>query len=277
MTNLRRDSHLGSLLNAQARASSGIARTMGRVTSVGDKKCDVLLDGQSVPVPMSFTGGRPVAGARVPVNIYDGAQYEAVTPTSDSASARGAGLVVNVTGGGTGTGGSGSAYPLPHALSHSTSGSDTVTPASIGASVPADIVAAIASHVGAANPHTQYVLEADFDTLGDLRYLQLAGGTLSGTLTAQHVFPAAADTYDLGSTLKMWRKGYLSELDAVVFAKNTIAVTGGMQLWAKNCGTLPASLTAAATTCDFGQAMTPNDFLCSGVWARWNMCRWAHS
>lgn len=93
------------------------------------------------------------------------------------------------------------------------------------------------------------------------------GLTLSGNLTAagvaSHLIPSVTDTYDLGSATKLWRKGWLSELDAVLFAQNTISVIGGWLMIAKGEGAIPAGadVTNVATTINFGQAMTPNDFV----------------
>jgi len=91
------------------------------------------------------------------------------------------------------------------------------------------------------------------------------GLTLTGNLStvgvASHLIPSVTDTYDLGSSMKPWRKGWLSELDAVLFAKNTISAVGGWMLIAKNSGTVDADVTAGATTVNFGQAMTPGDFV----------------
>lgn len=73
--------------------------------------------------------------------------------------------------------------------------------------------------------------------------------------------PHLSDTFDLGSPTNLYRKGYLSELDAVLFAQNTITLLGGWFYVTKSEGALPAAVAAANTTIDFGQAMTPNDFV----------------
>lgn len=93
------------------------------------------------------------------------------------------------------------------------------------------------------------------------------GLTLSGNLTtagvASSLIPSVTDTYDLGSSTKLWRKGWLSELDAVLFAQNTVSVIGGWLLVTKNEGTIPVGQDVGTgdTTIDFGQAMTTNDFV----------------
>lgn len=85
--------------------------------------------------------------------------------------------------------------------------------------------------------------------------------TFEGNIIARHIYPQATDTYDLGTSLKLWRKGYLSELEALVFAENTIFPIGGWFVITKDQGTLPTELSDSATTYDFGKAMTENDFV----------------
>ena len=82
-----------------------------------------------------------------------------------------------------------------------------------------------------------------------------------GSLSTRTILPEATDTYDLGSSTKLWRKGWLAELDAVVFAQNTITLLGGWLLVTKNEVTLPADVTAGATTINFGTSMTVGDFV----------------
>ncbi len=96
---------------------------------------------------------------------------------------------------------------------------------------------------------------------------QFVGLTLTGNLSAagvaSHLIPSATDTYDLGTSTKLWRKGWFSELDAVLFAQNTVSLVGGWLMATKNEGTIPAGqdVSAGATSIDFGQAMTANDFV----------------
>ncbi len=95
--------------------------------------------------------------------------------------------------------------------------------------------------------------------------LQLTGLTLSGNLNtsrvASHLIPATTDTYDLGSSTLLWRKGYLSELDAVLFAENTKVLLGGWFTVGKDAGVLAADVAAANTTIDFGKAMAVGHFV----------------
>jgi hypothetical protein len=75
------------------------------------------------------------------------------------------------------------------------------------------------------------------------------------------LLPAATDTYDLGSWSRLWRKGWLSELDTILFAQNTITLLGGWFYVTPDAGSLPADVTSIATQIDFGKAMTPGDFV----------------
>jgi hypothetical protein len=80
-------------------------------------------------------------------------------------------------------------------------------------------------------------------------------------LNTQSIYPIAPDTYDLGSPALPWRKGYLSELDAVVFSEKTISVIGGWFYIAKAQGNLGNALPAGATGVNFGQTMTIGDIV----------------
>lgn len=76
-----------------------------------------------------------------------------------------------------------------------------------------------------------------------------------------HFRPSTTNTYDIGSSTRLWRKGYLSELDTVIFTENSVTISGARQVWGHNQGTLAADVSTGATTVDFGQAMTPGDFV----------------
>jgi hypothetical protein len=96
---------------------------------------------------------------------------------------------------------------------------------------------------------------------------QFVGLTLTGNLStagvASSLIPSATDTYDLGSSTKLWRKGWLSELDTVLFAQNTVTLVGGWLMLTKNEGSVPTGqdVTTGATSIDFGQSMTVGDFV----------------
>ena len=85
--------------------------------------------------------------------------------------------------------------------------------------------------------------------------------TFQQTVTARSIMPELTDAYDLGSETKLWRKGYLSELEALVFVETSISLIGGWLVIPHGQGTLPADLASGADTCDFGQAMTVGDFV----------------
>ena len=66
---------------------------------------------------------------------------------------------------------------------------------------------------------------------------------MDNVLNTQSILPQLTDTYDLGSSTLMWRKGWLSELKAVLFALDTIQVHGGWDYTVKYANTLPVDLT----------------------------------
>lgn len=118
---------------------------------------------------------------------------------------------------------------------------DTTTRHTLGTVVPHDDHGAL-SGLGD-DDHSQYLL---------------VNGTrdMAGNLT-----PAATDTYDIGSSSKLWRKGYLSELDALVFSEQTITLVGGWLMICKDQGSLAADLNSSTIDVDFGKAMTVNDIV----------------
>lgn len=239
---------VNSLINSIAgnAARGNMSRRNGRVTSVGKSTCDVLFDGDTKPTPgVKFTGAAPRVGTRLEVRDLAG-RNEAITSASKGGS-RSAGLVINnnIIGGG---GGSSLSYPLPHASSHAAGGGDPLTPADIGAATPANITTALNTHTSDSDPHSQYLLTS---------------GTraMVGTLSTQHLLPVSPDTYDIGSSLLMYRKGFVSEMDAFIHALNTVSIHQGYDLVVKDSGVLTFPIAAADTTYDFGKAMTPNDFI----------------
>ena len=86
----------------------------------------------------------------------------------------------------------------------------------------------------------------------------LANGAreLSGNL-----IPSLSDTYDIGSSTKLLRKGWLSELDTVLFAKNTVTLLGGWFLVSKDEGIIAADIEASYSIIEFDKAMTENDIV----------------
>ena len=94
--------------------------------------------------------------------------------------------------------------------------------------------------------------------------------TTSGDLTlnpsadvnvSAHLLPSSTDTYDLGSSTHLWRAGWLSELNSILFVENTVQVTGGWQMIPHQSGTLAEDVDSSETEIDFGTALDVNDFI----------------
>lgn len=75
-----------------------------------------------------------------------------------------------------------------------------------------------------------------------------------------NIIPRLTDTYDLGTSSLLWRQGYLSQLNAVIFAEQTAQLLGGWLIIPKDAGTLPEVL-SSQTLINFGKAMTPGNFI----------------
>ena len=78
-----------------------------------------------------------------------------------------------------------------------------------------------------------------------------ATGGVAGSLV-----PAATDTYNLGSYSKLWSQGYLSKLNAILFALNTQTVFAGYSTVGYGAGTFGADVAAGESTINFGVSMT---------------------
>jgi hypothetical protein len=117
---------------------------------------------------------------------------------------------------------------------------------------------------------------------GNIAYAQLPAGTgtwaaspsISGAVAlgstldvtglstfGSHLVPSASEAYDLGSETKLWRKAFVSQMQATLFSKETQSLYGGWLAVTKNAGTFAAGVVPLATTVDFGQAMTANQFV----------------
>lgn len=83
---------------------------------------------------------------------------------------------------------------------------------------------------------------------------------VNGNSNTQAIYPLLTDTYDFGSWTKYWRNGYISQLQAVIFAENTISAVGGYMYIAKGQGLLP-DVASGTTQIDFKQTMTVGDFV----------------
>lgn len=84
---------------------------------------------------------------------------------------------------------------------------------------------------------------------------------INGTSNLSHAYPLASDTYDLGSSTLLWRKGWLSEMQAILFAENTITLLGGWFYVTKDAGTVAEDVDNSETQIDFGKSMTLTDFV----------------
>lgn len=125
--------------------------------------------------------------------------------------------------------------PTVHAASHASGGSDPVTPASIGAQpagsyeTAGTAAAAVAGHVAAADPHTQYLTQTE----GDARYA--ATGSGGGIVASAGTGPLrlAAFTADggAGGGWVLWPAGYRVSVPAavgdVLVWSSAVLATGG--------------------------------------------------
>jgi hypothetical protein len=91
--------------------------------------------------------------------------------------------------------------------------------------------------------------------------LNLTNNFTVGAYVNSNLIPNYTDTYDLGSSTKLWRKGWLSEMEAILFAKNTITLLGGWFYVTKNAGVLVNDVNTSQTQIDFGTTLTTNDFI----------------
>lgn len=111
--------------------------------------------------------------------------------------------------------------------------------------------------LGTVVPHDSHAALGGLGADDHAQYLRTDGGrAVSGNL-----LPDLTDTRDLGASDRLWRKGWVSEFDAVVFAKNTQTLVGGYLMIGKGEGALATNVAAADTQIDFGQAMTAGDFV----------------
>ena len=101
---------------------------------------------------------------------------------------------------------------------------------------------------------SEILLKTNVDGLLSLE--KLAVSRFAGDLV-----PELTDTYDIGTQQLLWRKAWISELDTVLFAENTITLLGGWFMVTKDAGTLAADVDGIQTTIDFGKAMTVGDFV----------------
>lgn len=81
------------------------------------------------------------------------------------------------------------------------------------------------------------------------------------TITTRSLVPELTDAYDIGTSLLLYSQAYISQLNSVIFATNTVTLLGGWLIVGKNEGSLAGTVGSADTTVDFGQAMTTGHFI----------------
>jgi hypothetical protein len=84
--------------------------------------------------------------------------------------------------------------------------------------------------------------------------------TFSGGV-ASSLLPTTTNLYDIGSFSKLWGQAFISTLNAIVFQESTATLFGGYSIIAKQAGSFAADVATGATTINFGQTMTPNDWV----------------
>ena len=94
---------------------------------------------------------------------------------------------------------------------------------------------------------TEAILKTDASGKLTLAQLDISGDIGIDGSVSSNVIPQTTDTFDIGSPTAMWRKGYLSEIDAFVYAENVVSVLGGTQVISKGVGHLTAQLTASTS------------------------------
>lgn len=140
----------------------------------------------------------------------------------------------------------------------------TVNADDVALTTPGTLTAATANT--AAGSHTHAITASDnpgaaVSLLKSSAAGRLTLAELAATRVGSDLIPLTTDTYDLGSSLLLWRKGWLSELDAVLFAQQTITLLGGWFIVGKNEGAAAADVGSGDTAVDFGQAMTNGHFV----------------
>lgn len=81
------------------------------------------------------------------------------------------------------------------------------------------------------------------------------------TVEVNGVLPVVGDTSDIGSATQPFRKGFFSELSTLLFKKENVLVMEGSLVLTKQSGKFEAEVLSTDTMIDFGQAITPGDFL----------------
>lgn len=88
-----------------------------------------------------------------------------------------------------------------------------------------------------------------------------SGAVTFGSTLSSSLIPTTTDTYNIGSSTKLWNEGFLAQLNAVLFAEQTATLFGGWSVVGKNAGSFPARIASTDTQVDFGKAMTVGHFI----------------
>lgn len=104
------------------------------------------------------------------------------------------------------------------------------------------------------------VVKADGN--GDIALRRLAADKITVLEFGSSLIPDTVDTWDIGSPIKLWRSGYLSELSAILFKEEVVSAVGGYVLIPHLQGTLLADVGSGDTVINFGNlALEVNDFI----------------
>jgi hypothetical protein len=121
---------------------------------------------------------------------------------------------------------------------------------------------AIASKVLSVGAGTGITVNADDVAVNEgYSFTWTASHEFQATMYTSHIIPRATDTYDVGSSTRLVRKGFFSEFDALVFAEQSIVLVGGYLMIPHDSGTIAADVGSADTSVDFGKTMVQNDFV----------------
>lgn len=85
--------------------------------------------------------------------------------------------------------------------------------------------------------------------------VSLSGNLTVGGSISNSLYPTTDDTYNLGSTTKAWAQAFISQLNTVLFAENTVQLSDGWQIIGKGAGRFNTAVLSAATTIDFGESL----------------------
>lgn len=85
--------------------------------------------------------------------------------------------------------------------------------------------------------------------------VNLTGNLSVGSFIASALVPSANDLYSIGSTTRSWKEAFITQINSVIFAENTVQITGGWQIVGKNAGSFATDVASGATTMDLGKTI----------------------